>query len=85
MDVSDEEDGDGGSDDEEGGGGGGGKRLRNGRLARPSAQAEALRRQLAALVAEPLAPRMSSRWVDWSVGLFSDVRRTVRTWCRCRF
>ncbi|GLI61466.1 hypothetical protein VaNZ11_003859, partial [Volvox africanus] len=60
LDV-DEDEGAGGldidADDDESG-----RRLRNGRQARPSAQAMALRQQLAALLAEPLAPKMSRRY-----------------------
>ncbi|GIL99897.1 hypothetical protein Vretimale_4959, partial [Volvox reticuliferus] len=51
SDADDDDDNDGAS-----------RRLRNGRQARPSAQAMALRQQLAALLAEPLAPKMSRRY-----------------------
>lgn len=59
LDVSDDEAGSSGDDEE--GGGKGRKRLRNGRSSQPSAQAAAIRQQLATLLAEPLVPRMSKR------------------------
>ncbi|GFR48029.1 hypothetical protein Agub_g9861, partial [Astrephomene gubernaculifera] len=74
LDVSDDEQGGSGGSDSDGEGGG--RRLRNGRQSRPSAEAVSLRQQLAALTAEPLAPKMNRRY--FTGGLAAAVATRVK-------